>query len=964
MATGVMTCVAYGCGVFYNSDHSVRLRSHNLRDAGLLPRIPETRPFSAADIAKVPADDDRFWTLQENRESDFLECWRAARLALLRGDFETGERKLRETLERTECVNRPDSKEQELRNAAFDLLDALTARKQGVRAEDLVAYARFRVSMVEEPETNPSVEKRSGSINTDADETAPQAETWKMTDEERARGLAEFKPGPPLEDNVAYFKAALAFRNKDYHGAEEAFRQVVRRFPKSEKREAASFMIGVSILRQAGWADSTERLSEPDEDWKRARAYFDGFLREYPRGRYADDARGWRAFLDLRVGNRSGALIEYYRLLASPTENTRYRAAHSLALVRGRDTEADMVEVQRVLANEPAVARVYTYYELFNAYPEIDQLVFGDGESCSSSYATLNGRKTERVTTIRRLSDFSKKLGAGGDPVFILRSAMAAFLGKDDRAAADLAKRSLEKGLSGVEMHRALWVAGAAELRLHEYKAAVAHFKRLLAEHPDADFEERARRQLAITAEEMGDFDLALEQYFALEYDFDLAYLIDILMTPEQLHGFIERHPDHPQIDMLWYSLGVRYLRDERLDRARDALRRVTVKGAGYGYTFIAGKDGPRPGQRYKIGPPNDLGGSFSVDGIPANWVGFDLQTVEALEQFRQREDAALTRDEKAEVRYQKAGFLYQSGQFLFYNPALWGGSRYDRLYTSQVGDHYRAPGEEDILWRYQQDHENVSRALKVFLSVVDEFPDSKAAPDALYTAAVCQRRLWGYNDYWRSRYNVGQFAWARPVTFQDVKRVYPKYVFPHGTNGWEPMTRTVNGHAAWPPKPKPVPPKPFHIRAWNKVEKGWGIVSPPLGRAWTWTTDLLGTVFGFVFRLDLFVYLAGLAFAAWFFGFRAQRTFIQRLRELPPGNEPPPPVLLLPDFNLTTALGLRYFKFPVEVRDDWWSRLIFSLRWIGWWSRTRRGVTVLSHAMLHGGFAASIWWLCEMVWK
>lgn len=43
-------------------------------------------------------------------------------------------------------------------------------------------------------------------------------------------------------------------------------------------------------------------------------------------------------------------------------------------------------------------------------------------------------------------------------------------------------------------------------------------------------------------------------------------------------------------------------------------------------------------------------------------------------------------------------------------------------------------------------------------------------------------------------------------VTYADVRRVYPFYQLPRGTNGWEAATRTVNGGAGWTPKPKPVP--------------------------------------------------------------------------------------------------------------------------------------------------------------
>ncbi len=964
VSLAVMTGFVHGCGIFYNNDHSVRLRSDNLRDTGLLPRIPETRPYSPSEVAKAGVDGGDFWVLQENREGSIVEAWQAARNALLRGDFDAGERKLHETLQLTEGVNRPDGPEQPLRNAVFDLLDALTARRQGVTPDELIEYARLRYSIVDDSHLQDMTPRHPESFDPDAEETAPKSELWKLSGEERAKRLAEFKPGNALEDNVAYMKTALKFRDKEYPAAETEFLDFVRRFPQSEKRAAAEFMIGVSVLHQAAWFDSTERLAEPDAVWRKAHDWFTALLRKNPKGRYADDARGWLAFLDRRVGNRAAALAEYYRLLLSPIENTRYRAAHSLSNVGFWSTDAETIEVERLLANEPAVARVYLYYELFNNFPEIDRMVFGDPESCSGNAVTDLKRKEERIAAIRRLSDFSKKLGTGGDPVFILRSAMAAFVGKDDRAAADLAKRSLEKGLSGIERQRALWVAGAAELRLKEYKAAVAHFERLLAEHPDPDFEERTRRQLAITAEEMGDFDTALDQYFALDYDFDTAYLIDVLMTPDQLRGYIDRHPFHPQINTLRYSLGVRYLRDERLDLARAALMLVHVEGDPI-YSFQSEDNGWLRGRRYKLGPEQEeYRKEISATAISSRWVAYDLQTIEALEDFRKREKAAWTREERAEVRYQTAGFLYQSGQFLFYNPAIWGGFRYNHLFVAHSSEHYRAPGEEEKLWRYQQDHENVSRALKVFLSVVDDYPDSEVAPHALYTAAVCHDKLSSYNEYWVVNYNAGHVAWSRPVTYADVKRTFPKYVFPRGTNGWEPMSRTVNGHAAWLPKPKPVPPKPFHVRAWAKAEKGWGLVSPPLALGWNWTTGLIATVFGFVFRLDVFIYLAGLTFAAWFFGFRAHRKFIARLHGVPVGNEPAAPEFLQPDFSLSTALGLTYLRHPLEIRDELACRLTYTARYFGWWIRTRQGVTILSHAMLHGGFAASLWWLCHLFWR
>src|SRR5262249_19777387 len=81
---------------------------------------------------------------------------------------------------------------------------------------------------------------------------------------------------------------------------------------------------------------------------------------------------------------------------------------------------------------------------------------------------------------------------------------------------------------------------------------------------------------------------------------------------------------------------------------------------------------------------------------------------------------------------------------------------------------------------------------------------------------AVCNERLSEYNYYWRDIYQDGGHAGERMVTYRDVKRAYPDYRFPLGSNGWEPMTRTVNGGSGWatPPKPKPHPTKKQRILA------------------------------------------------------------------------------------------------------------------------------------------------------
>jgi hypothetical protein len=104
------------------------------------------------------------------------------------------------------------------------------------------------------------------------------------------------------------------------------------------------------------------------------------------------------------------------------------------------------------------------------------------------------------------------------------------------------------------------------------------------------------------------------------------------------------------------------------------------------------------------------------------------------------------------------------------------------------------------------QEHETLARALKLYLEVATRFPRTRAARDALYTAAVCHERLSNYSPYWREIYQAGLHAGQRMVTYWDVKAAYPGYQLPRGTYGWQPATRTVYGGPGWTPPPKPLP--------------------------------------------------------------------------------------------------------------------------------------------------------------
>jgi TolA-binding protein len=433
-------------------------------------------------------------------------------------------------------------------------------------------------------------------------------------------------------------------------------------------------------------------------------------------------------------------------------------------------------------------------------------------------------------------------LATGG--AFALRAAEASLELGDNEAAVQFARRAIQSHVVGEERSQALWINGVGEHRLRHFEVARKNLEALLKEYPKSRIVESARRMLAMIAEDAGDLDGALSQYIALDYHLDVAYFIDVLMTTDQLAGFIQRHPDSPKTNEFLYELGLRYLRANHWDDARQMFARVRVAsspdfdfypGGGkctYGNVALGCNDPKEPtydGEEKPI--------------ITARLVMHDTQTANDLEALERAANQAGTDEAKAEALYQLASYQFEASSLLFYNPIAWTGARYGSLSQLAGEGRYRVANETQILWNYMQEHDRLARALKIYLEVVNRFPRTRAARDSLYSAAVCHERLSNSNPYWRSAYESGLHAGERMVTYADVKAAYPNYQMPRGTYAWEPATRTVSGGPAWsaPPKPAPPKPKPSRLararkvffkqlqdveRFWNETGSRWIVIT------------------------------------------------------------------------------------------------------------------------------------------
>ena len=564
-----------------------------------------------------------------------------------------------------------------------------------------------------------------------------------------------------------------------------------------------------------------------------------------------------------------------------------------------------MESVERELEDEPRAALAYAYHNVYT-YPQSYYLnvpaVAGENpyDSGGDSYndsARWQERKEETLRAhaerreLKRAADFASRMmrrqaGAGFGGAFLVRLAEAQSELGEDKSALEAARRALSSKLEAAERAQATWVQGSSELRLKDYASARRTLGRLLAEFPSGELARRTRVLLATAAEDAGDFGDALEQYLALGYDPDVAYFVDVLMTPEQLSSFVAAHDSSTRRDELLYSLGLRFMRAGRYAEARATFSRVRTTADSYylssaaqgdAYSYLSYRDdggptNPKLHFRHTFwNEYDDEGGDYATrtdaredplaprdTRVYADWLTRDMQTLGDLERLQRDVDLARGDEARAEATYQLASYFYE-GQFLFYNPALWRGLRAEMIGSLGESD-YRAPAEAQAVWRYEQEHEGPSRAVALYLEVVRRYPKTRAARDSLYTAVLCHQRLEEFNGYWRDQYASGLHAGTRVVTLADLRREYPDYRLP-SVGRWKPSTRTVDGRTAWPAPPKPKPLTGVERarvkikRAELRVSQAWGLFGEVYGgrvRAWTvkglrWT--LVALVVLLVFR-------------------------------------------------------------------------------------------------------------------
>ncbi len=836
-----VAAVAMGCGWEPFDYDSVRFGSYSTdREFYRLPPLPD---FINPKTGKWKGFYDYFMEGEDTEKTSVDESeqlWKKANFTEKQGDLTTTATVLRSFLDVA-------TEESQLAiNSANDRLAAMTALTQGASKQQVLQYLEIRREYEELPEydseaenlteppssssisLHPSTEALLDNSTVNAENVAPVAVPANYQVQRREAALAKLKtihPPRSLQDNYAYLKAAILYKLVRFDEALAGFQDVAFKYPKSEKREAAMYMASVVSMKisareakpdcgvsiGSNEADRSHRRATCQNGyWLAAVVSMNQLVKDYPHGKLTYATYENRAYLFRLGGELALGLADYYRMLGHPSDvEVRLKAKNILRLM-GEDfgTELILDQIEEELADEPTAALAYAYHRIYNH--AVDYSYASPSHYDDDDY-DANQKDEERVKEslnkghgeLRRVINFTTKLiqkypGANVSSGFVLRIAQAQIELQNFKEALQFSNKALNLGVTGHLKAEALWIKGSTEHSLKNFKTARSSFSRLITEFPQSHLSEGARRLLAMNAEDSGNLEEALEHYIALNYDNDVAYFIDVLMTPEQLKEFIEHHPKLENRDVYWYSLGLRYLRLGQWEQARTQFTRIQTTSChgDYNSYYSAPKN-----------PKWEFSSDRNKTGVCSEWLLSDLKTTNDLTRLEHQIEIAQGDEAKAEAMYQFASYQYQNSQLLFYNPAIWKGQRLWNLVWLDGNSHYRSPNEAKILYEYMQSHENLSRAIPTYLELARLYPNTRAAKDGLYTAVVAHRRLaTNYNDYWRKLYDSGLQVGGHLVTFRDVKSLYPKYQMPRAEMGWEPITRTVNGGPGWAAPPKPFP--------------------------------------------------------------------------------------------------------------------------------------------------------------
>lgn len=578
-----------------------------------------------------------------------------------------------------------------------------------------------------------------------------------------------------LAEHALYQWASFSYARTDYGQAVSIYRQQLNRFPHSAKTEAGLIMLARSALLPANPAEQhvaagIQALESLDRRFPRSRFHRAAiglwgralFLhRKYRRAldryyaiddmysveivRRAMPASSVPADLPARL------LAGYLRRLASANSLHDYSVTlHDIDRVRSEFGPKDARIFSRLVRTDLTLPGPYFYYRLYHTETKPKEI-------------------THLAGLARKIVDAHPHVRL---PALVLvRFGEIDYFRKRYRQAAAWCDRAIRADQDTTEATpRAMFVRGASMGKMHNFARGIADFETLLRKYPASPLRRGAHEEAAVLYEAAGDLAKALDHYFDLGYQADIAFFLDGRMSVAEVESYLKtraerRYNDEAFYDyysrrsrmepslsthqLITYSLGVRYMRTAQWDRAAHLLRQLPV--AVY--------------NRYSRGR-REWEGKPSPDPLTA---------VRQMSRLHSAISLARTPDEKAAAMYKCASYYYGHGTLLFYSPPLWNNER--EIHFEEYWNAEHATRKDRIeLVRYMREHETYGHALRMYEEVARLYPNSPYAPKALYRAACAASRQSRFNNWWRERDKDFGFRVRASRLMGAMARRYPNH--------------------------------------------------------------------------------------------------------------------------------------------------------------------------------------------
>jgi outer membrane protein assembly factor BamD (BamD/ComL family) len=535
----------------------------------------------------------------------------------------------------------------------------------------------------------------------------------------RARKALPETRTPILRPYVEYEAVTRAPATSPREAAER-FLGIAHRYPRSSRAPACLIMAARALTQAPDAAKSTANLRLADFALRE-------LLRRYPSSRFAWDARGGLGRIDY-LRRRYAEAYRHYEIQVREAHNDaqRERALTSILIcdrTRGR-RDAMAGTYLRMLDQIAPKSFVLVRLEgLLDRFDAVDARRFGErlrrDPILLERYANYRMDFTKPTDDLFR---FAHVPGITGRTLAQMASGALAL--KNGPRAERLARRALSLPNRSDSHPLATFVLATLDRRADRRQEARNRYREILRRWPAGYLAGGSRENLALLEERLDNLPGALDQYTALDYREDFAYMVDARMTSRQLAHYIDSRPEHPRRALMIYTLGLRYLREERWDAADWAFRRLT------------------PRQRKALTAASE-------------WVaqGGGLQDPVATLRALRRLDANVRRakgqEAKAKALLTMGDYFYHHHDLLLYSPQLWKGVRTEAFAFSWNAS-VATPADDRALARHHEDHEAFAQALRRYRRVVRDYPRTKTAPVAAYWGACAANRLAHMAPYWR----------------------------------------------------------------------------------------------------------------------------------------------------------------------------------------------------------------------